>query len=236
MQEQLAKKWRDLAIKGAIRHGSAMAQPCEDLQPGTIVAPHLKNGTEVIVTRYPIVSKDNIRRYTVRQQASSQINAIQRMRFHSPRPSHAAPPVRFDGDQLVVTPASKLPNIASETRHANEENEYDAISKRDKIDYTKATDEEGNRKYTKLRQIAVAIAHNKIGWVATLIGRVQSSVPKPKQPTNLFNHKKQKLLGKLFDALQIEVDSPKSATRTEDYHPNLLSEAKDGQTNSLPPV
>ena len=227
MQEQLAKKWRDLAIKGAIRHGSAMAQPCEDLQPGTIVAPHLKNGTEVIVTRYPIVSKDNIRRYTVDNKLHPELMQYKGCVFIRPDQAMQHHQCDFDGDQLVVTPASKLPNIALETRHANEENEYDAVSKRDKIDYTKATDEEGNRKYTKLRQIAVAIAHNKIGWVATLIGRVQSSVPKPKQPTNLFNHKKQKLLGKLFDALQIEVDSPKSATRTEDYHPNLLSEAKE---------
>jgi len=81
----------------------------------------------------------------------------------------------FDGDQLVITPASKMPNIASETRHANQDNEYDAVEKREKVDYNKATDSDGDRKYTKLRQIAVAIAQNKIGWVATLIGRVQSS-------------------------------------------------------------
>ncbi|MEG3973696.1 hypothetical protein QT970_03610 [Microcoleus sp. herbarium8] len=226
MQEQLAKKWRDLAIKGAIHHGSAMAQPCEDLKPGTIVAPHLKNGTEVIVTRYPIVSKDNIRRYTVDNKSHPELMQYKGCAFIRPDQAMQHHQCDFDGDQLVITPASKLPNIASETRHANQENEYEAVSKRSKIDYTKATDEEGNRKYTKLRQIAVAIAHNKIGWVATLIGRVQSSVPQPKQPTNLFNHKKQKLLGQLFDALQIEVDSPKSATRTEDYHPNLLNLAK----------
>ena len=132
----------------------------------------------------------------------------------------------FDGDQLVVTPASRMPNIASETRHANQENEYDAVEKREKVDYTKATDSDGDRKYTKLRQIAVAIAQNKIGWVATLIGRVQSSAAEPGQPESLFNQQKRQLLGKLFDALQIEVDSPKSATRTEDHHPTLLSKAK----------
>jgi len=73
MQEQLAKKWKDLAIKGAIHHGSAMAQPCENLNPGTIVAPQLRHGTEVIVTRYPIVSKDNIRRYTVDNKSGSSL-------------------------------------------------------------------------------------------------------------------------------------------------------------------
>ena len=226
MQEQLAKKWKDLAIKGAVHHGSAMAQPCEDLQPGTIVAPHLRNGTEVIVTRYPIVSKDNIRRYTVNNKQKPELMQYKGCVFIRPDQAMQHHQCDFDGDQLVVTPAARLPHIAQQTRHANEENEYSPIEKRAKIDYTQATDEEGAPKYTKLRQIAVAIAKNKIGWVATLIGRVQSSAPDSEQPENLFNQQKRKLLGKLFDALQIEVDSPKSATRLEDHHPTLLETAK----------
>ncbi|NES96540.1 MAG: hypothetical protein F6K32_15160 [Desertifilum sp. SIO1I2] len=226
MQEQLAKKWKDLAIKGAIHHGSAMAQPCEDLLPGTIIAPHLRHGTEVIVTRYPIVSKDNIRRYTVNNKQKPEFTRYKGCVFIRPDQAMQHHQCDFDGDQLVVTPASRLPHIAQETRFANEEHEYEAIEKRPKVDYTQATDTEGKRKYTKLRQIAVAIAKNKIGWVATLIGRVQSSAPEPGQPEALFNQRKQKLLGQLFDALQIEVDSPKSATRLEDYHPTLLEAAK----------
>lgn len=222
MQEQLARKWKDLAIKGAIHHGSAMAQPCEDLLPGTIVAPHLRHGTEVIVTRYPIVSKDNIRRYTVNNKQKPELMQYKGCVFIRPDQAMQHHQCDFDGDQLVITPASRLPHIAQETLHANDENQYEAIEKRPKIDYTQATDEDGKRKYTKLRQIAVAIAKNKIGWVATLIGRVQSSVPEAGQPEGLFHQRQQKLLGRLFDALQIEVDSPKSATRLEDHHPNLL--------------
>jgi len=175
MQEQLAKKWKDLAIKGAIHHGSAMAQPCENLNPGTIVAPHLRPGTEVIVTRYPIVSKDNIRRYTVDNKSHPELMQYKGCVFIRPDQAMQHHQCDFDGDQLVITPASKMPNIASETRHANQDNEYEAVEKREKVDYNKATDSDGDRKYTKLRQIAVAIAQNKIGWVATLIGRVQSS-------------------------------------------------------------
>ncbi|MGK7875427.1 MAG: hypothetical protein AB4426_19640 [Xenococcaceae cyanobacterium] len=227
MRDQLAKKWRDLAIKGAVHHGSAMAQPCDDLKPGTIVAPHLKHGTEVIVTRYPIVSKDNIRRYTVDNKQKPKLLRYKGCAFIRPDQAMQHHQCDFDGDQLVITPADKLPHIAKETRHANEENEYDAVKKRKKIDYTQAKDEKGKLKYTKLRQIAVAIAKNKIGWVATSIGRVQSSVPEPGQPHSLFEQRKRKLLNKLFDALQIEVDSPKSATRLEDHHPNLLKEAKN---------
>ena len=175
MQEQLAKKWKDLAIKGAIHHGSAMAQPCENLNSGTIVAPQLRPGTEVIVTRYPIVSKDNIRRYTVDNKSHPELMQYKGCVFIRPDQAMQHHQCDFDGDQLVITPASKMPNIASETRHANQDNEYEAVEKREKVDYNKATDSDGDRKYTKLRQIAVAIAQNKIGWVATLIGRVQSS-------------------------------------------------------------
>ncbi len=226
MREQLAKKWRDLAIKGAIYHGSAMAQPCDDLKPGTIVAPHLKHGTEVIVTRYPIVSKDNIRRYTVDNRQKRELLKYRGCAFIRSDQAMQHHQCDFDGDQLVITPAWKIPHIAAETRHANEENEYEPVQKRPKIDYTQARDERGRLKYTKLRQIAVAIAKNKIGWVATLIGRVQSSVPQPGQPERLFTQKQRKLLDRLFDALQIEVDSPKSATRLEDYHPYLLQQAQ----------
>ncbi|MCU0546124.1 MAG: hypothetical protein MUE44_28805 [Oscillatoriaceae cyanobacterium Prado104] len=226
MREQLAKKWKDLAIKGAVHHGSAMAQPCEDLKPGTIVAPHLRHGTEVIVTRYPIVSKDNIRRYTADNKSHPELMQYKGCAFIRPDQAMQHHQCDFDGDQLVITPASRMPNIAKETRHANEENEYDAVEKREKVDYTKALDRDGNRKYTKLRQIAAAIAQNKIGWVATLIGRVQSSVPESEQPESLFDRNKRKLLGQLFDALQIEVDTPKSAARLEDHHPTLLEKAK----------
>lgn len=226
MRTQLAKKWRDLAVKGSLYHDSAMAQPFDNLKPGTIVASHLRHGTEVIVTRYPIVSKDNIRRYTVdnRQQPDLLkyrgcvfIRSDQAMQHHQ---------CDFDGDQLVVTPTNKIPHIAAETRHANQENEYQLVQKRPKIDYTQAKDEKGQSQYTKLRQIAIAIAKNKIGWVATLIGRVQSSVAQPQESPDIFEKKKRKLLNQLFDALQIEVDSPKSATRLEDYHPLLLQQAK----------
>ncbi|NEO98710.1 MAG: hypothetical protein F6K58_08525 [Symploca sp. SIO2E9] len=226
MRDQLAKKWRDLAIKGAVHHGSAMAQPCNDLKSGTIVAPHLKHGTQVLVTRYPIVSKDNIRRYTVDNKQQPELLKYRGCAFIRPDQAMQHHQCDFDGDQLVITPASRMPHIATETRHANQENEYEPVQKRQKIDYTQAKDEQGKLKYTKLRQIAVAIAKNKIGWVATLIGRVQSSVPESGQPPGLFEQKKRQLLNKLFDALQIEVDSPKSATRLEDHHPNLLNTAK----------
>ncbi len=223
-RSQLRKIWLNLAIKGALHHDSAMAQPCDNLKPGTIAAPHLGNGTEVIVTRYPIVSKDNIRRYTVdNNQPAAQsllnyrgcvfIRSDQAMQHHQ---------CDFDGDQLIVTPTTRFPQISQEIRQANEPAEYPSVVKRKKIDY-------GQPKYTNLRQIAAAIKQNSIGHVATLIGRVQSSSnPYQKQSRrSKFEFAKRQLLGKLFDALQIEVDSPKSATRYQDHHEELITHTRN---------
>ncbi len=60
-RDQLRKRWLELANKGANTLESAMAQPQPaDIKPGTVIAPHIISGTEVIVTRYPIINKDNI--------------------------------------------------------------------------------------------------------------------------------------------------------------------------------
>ena len=223
-RSQLRKIWLNLAIKGALHHDSAMAQPGDNLKPGTIAAPHLGNGTEVIVTRYPIVSKDNIRRYTVdNHQPAAQsllnyrgcvfIRSDQAMQHHQ---------CDFDGDQLIVTPTTRFPQISQEIRQANEPAEYPSVVKREKIDY-------GKPQYTNLRQIAAAIKQNSIGHVATLIGRVQSSSNPYQKPSrrSKFDFAKRQLLGKLFDALQIEVDSPKSATRYQDHHEELIAQTRN---------
>ena len=223
-RSQLRKIWLNLAIKGALHHDSAMAQPCERALPGTIVAPHLKNGTEVIVTRYPIVSKDNIRRYTVdnNQPAAQSLLHYRGCIFIRPDQAMQHHQCDFDGDQLIVTPASRFPQIAKEIRKAEEPAEYPSVVKREKTDY-------GSPKYTNLKQIAAAIKQNSIGYVATLIGRVQSSSnPYQKQSRReKFETAKHKLLGQLFDALQIEVDSPKSAARYQDYHGDIISLTKN---------
>ncbi len=223
-RSQLRKIWLNLAIKGALHHDSAMAQPCDRLKAGTIAAPHLAHGTEVIVTRYPIVSKDNIRRYTVdNHQPAAQsllnyrgcifIRSDQAMQHHQ---------CDFDGDQLIVTPAARFPQISQEIRQANEPTEYPSVVKREKTDY-------GKPKYNNLKQIAAAIKQNSIGYVATLIGRVQSSSNPYQKPSrrSKFASAKRQLLGKLFDALQIEVDSPKSAARYQDHHGDLIARTKN---------
>jgi len=198
-----------------------MAQPCDDLKKGTIVAPHLENGTEVIVTRYPIISKDNIRRYTVDNEQKPELKKYFGCAFIRPDQAMEHHQCDFDGDQLVITPALLMPKIASEIRHANDpERDFKKVTKREKVSYRDSCDTRP--------KIAVAIGQNNIGRIATAIGRIQTSAnsnPNPKIQS-IFEHKKQKLLDDLFDALQIEVDSPKSATRSEDYHPHLAEKVK----------
>lgn len=220
LRSQLAKSWRDLAVKGGVKLTGIMAQPAYDIQPGTIIAPHLKDGTEVLITRYPIVCKDNIRKYLVdnKQAAATKLKHYRGCIFIHPSQAMTNHQCDFDGDNLVLIEANKIPHIAAETRQANEPTEYDAIIKRPKIDYT--------TQYNTLRQIAVAIPKNQIGRIATAIGRVKSSVAHPDEPQGMFKHKQRKLLQRLFNGLQIEVDSPKSVERSLDIDPKLLDDTK----------
>jgi hypothetical protein len=222
-RSQLKKLWLNLALKGAVSHGSAMAQPCEDLKEGTIVAPHLDDGEEVIVTRYPIVSKDNIRRYTVdnSQPAARSLLHYKGCAFIRPDQAMEHHQCDFDGDQLVISYASKFPNIAKEIRHANEPAEFAPIAKQPKVKY-------GLPQYKNLREVAVGINNNNIGYIATLIGRVQSSVNETDSSLSQkrFARKKEILLDRLFNALQIEVDSPKSSVRHQDNDPDIATLAK----------
>ena len=236
MQRQLQERWKDLAIKGAVEHGSAMAQPCDDLKPGTIVASNLEQGEKVIVTRYPIVSSDNIRCYTVDNEQKPELKSYKGCVFIRPDEAMKNHQCDFDGDQLVVTPAKLLPNIAAETKHANDNPSFAPVEKRKKVDYIDVVDDKGNKRFNGLSSIAMVIQKNQIGQVATAIGRVVSSSPKEGEDPVYFQKKQGKLLNKLFDALQIEVDSPKSATRSKDVYPYLKKEIKDWTKEYPSPV
>ncbi|MEN9565015.1 MAG: hypothetical protein RLZZ69_211 [Cyanobacteriota bacterium] len=226
-QEQLRNRWLELATKGANTLESAMAQPA-DLQPGTVVAPHLNNGTEVIVTRYPIINKDNIRRYVVDNEQASDLMKTQGCVFINPAEAMKYHQCDFDGDQLVCTPADLLPQITAETRTAlpqydtqgNDLNrDFNPVIKKDKVAYPQSD----------LKQMALAVRLNSIGRIANAIGRVNCAQPNPEadlKDQQYFLKFKAGLMDTLFDSLQIEVDSPKSATRYTDYYPELNKQLK----------
>ncbi|MBW4693863.1 MAG: hypothetical protein KME27_19135 [Lyngbya sp. HA4199-MV5] len=130
----------------------------------------------------------------------------------------------------MVSPASQLSNVAKETLRAGEPGRFEAVKQRPKLAYTEVVTDDGGLKYQNLAQIAAAANQNKVGLVATNIGRVQSSMPGEGENVERFERRQRKLLNRLFQALQVEVDSPKSAERLEDIKEiegeNLLSDAK----------
>ncbi|WP_234301124.1 hypothetical protein [Sphaerospermopsis aphanizomenoides] len=225
--DYIANQWRDLAIKSGYSHSSGMAMPCDRLPRGKICVPHLPEG-EVILTRYPIVNSDNIRLYS--NIHDPELKKTRNVVWIHPKDAEEYHQADFDGDQLMVSPASKLPNIAKETLRAGEPGRFEPVKQRPKLAYTEITDEQGNLKYRDLSQIAAVANQNKVGLVATNIGRVQSSTPREGENIERFTRRQRKLLNRLFQALQVEVDSPKSAERLEDIQEidgaNLLADAK----------
>ncbi|WP_036488920.1 hypothetical protein [Myxosarcina sp. GI1] len=221
-RDQLRKRWLELATKGANTLESAMAQPA-DIKPGTVIATHLISGTEVIVTRYPIINKDNIRRYVVDNEQISELIDTRGCVFINPDDAMRYHQCDFDGDQLVCTPCDLLPTIAAETRTArvqldaegNDINrDFNPVVKKQKKAYPQSD----------LKHMALAVRLNSIGRIANAIGRVNCSQPNPDadiQDQQYFVKFKRELMDVLFDSLQVEVDSPKSSSRYTDYYPDL---------------
>jgi hypothetical protein len=226
-QEQLRNRWAELATKGANTLESAMAQPA-DLKPGTVAASHLINGTEVIVTRYPIINKDNIRRYLVDNEQAPELMNSKGCIFINPDDAMKYHQCDFDGDQLVCSPVDLFPTIAQETRTAqahldsegNDINrDFNPVIKKKKEAYTQSD----------LKHMALAVRLNSIGRIANAIGRVNCAQPNPEadlKDQQLFLQHQAGMMDVLFDSLQIEVDSPKSSTRYTDYYPDLNKQLK----------
>jgi len=225
--DYVAGRWRDLAIKSGYSHSSGMALPSDDLPRGTVCVPHLPEG-DVILTRYPIVNSDNIRLY--RNSHDPELKKTRNVIWINPQDAEEHHQADFDGDQLMVSAASQLPNVAKETLRAGEPGQFEAVKQRPKLAYSEVVTDDGGSKYQNLAQIAAAANQNKVGLVATNIGRVQSSMPGEGENVERFERRQRKLLNRLFQALQVEVDSPKSAERLEDIKEiegeNLLADAK----------
>ena len=226
-KEQLRKRWLELATKGANTLLSAMAQPA-DIKPGTVVAPHLETGTEVVVTRYPIINKDNVRRYVVDNEQASDLLETRGCVFINPDDAMKYHQCDFDGDQLVCTPADLFPHIAAETRTAIAQ--YDVLGNDLNCDFKPVIKKEKTAYVqSNLKHMALVVRLNSIGRIANAIGRVHCAQPNPEADLKDRQHFlkfKAGLMDALFDSLQIEVDSPKSANRYTDYYPQLNQQLK----------
>ena len=216
MKRYLKKKWANLAINGGYKHSSGMAQPTDLLQPGQVCIPHLPTG-EVIVTRNPIPSIDNIRRYeNVHIPELCQKKNTVWMRPDEAEKHHQAD---FDGDQMVVDHVSRLPNIAREVSKANGPNQFESVSQRPKLSYVDVLATKGEP--TTMAHIAIAASQNKVGIVAKRIGQVMSAEPSEVEARNPdaisgFKEEQKQYLNRLIKAMQVEVDYGKNAERLED--------------------
>ncbi|MGG6262798.1 hypothetical protein ACQ4M3_20510 [Leptolyngbya sp. AN03gr2] len=163
MREFLAGQWKELSIKSGFQHSSGMALPNADLPRGTVCIPHLPEG-DVVVTRYPIVSRDNIRVYeNVRHPKLCRSKGVF---WFNPEDAEQYHQGDFDGDQIVCSPADKIPTIAKEALRAGEDGEFIPVVQRKKVAYTDDL---------PLYQVAYNACQNDVGRVAINIGRVKSA-------------------------------------------------------------
>lgn len=228
MRDYVAGQWKDLAIKSGFKHSSGMALPAPELERGTVCIPHLPEG-DVIITRYPIISQDNIRVYHNNPNTEG-LSRTRNVVWIHPQDNKNDFQGDFDGDQLVVTPAKDLPNIAKETLRAGEPGRFIPVVQRPKRAYNEYTetnpDGEEQRKYTKLYEVAYAASQNSVGVIAISIGRIASATPADGEDTQQFEKEQRKLLGRLMPALQIEVDYTKNAERFTDVDHVTLPNGK----------
>ncbi|WP_008318604.1 hypothetical protein [Leptolyngbya sp. PCC 6406] len=241
----LQRQWQELAVNGGFKHHSALAQPAPQLQSGQVCIPGVADGEEVIVTRSPIPSKDNIRKYINR--SVPKLCQYENVIWMHPADAAQFHQGDFDGDQMQWSYAKDLPHIAQEVAWTHEPGDFEAIVQRPKqpyilVDRSGFTFEPATHMQPapvlsgNLREAAAYGSENKVGIVATLIGRVQGSQPDSEDRSSpealaAFHQDKKALLTRLMQALQIEVDYGKSAERLEDVEEiggsTLLAEAKD---------
>ncbi|OLP17414.1 hypothetical protein BST81_16610 [Leptolyngbya sp. 'hensonii'] len=211
-QEMLQEQWRSLATKGAFRFSSGMAVPIPDLEPGCVCIPHLPEG-DVLLTRYPIVSSDNIRvAENVHLGGWEHLQGICGIHPEDTGTFQSD----FDGDQFICCPAERLPHIAQETLRLEDKGRFQPIIKYPKQSYLAARNHQGRAQYPTLAHVAVETNRGEMALVSSWIGRVQDSIPTPEEDPASFQVQKQELLEKLFQAMQIEVDHPKNPMKYTD--------------------
>ena len=205
MKTRLANLWKELAINSGVKLSSGMTLPCPDLPRGTICAGHLPDGEDIVLTRYPVLNKDNIRKYT--NEHRPELTKTKGVIWVNPEDFEEFHQGDFDGDKAAVKRAKEIPNIAKEIRRAGENATYDFIPviQAQKVPYTGS-----------MQKIATASLQQKVGIVATNIGRVASAIPNENENEKLFRKQQKKLIIGLSIMEQYEVDYQKNSLRGED--------------------
>ncbi|MBD2093253.1 hypothetical protein H6F67_25750 [Microcoleus sp. FACHB-1515] len=232
LERATARAWNNLASKSAVKFRSGMAIPASasELDRSQVCIPGVPDGEIVLLTRYPIINRDNIRKYVnVAHPTLSRLKGTIAIRGESQGdPGDAAEfhQMDFDGDEAAYLLARDYPNVARECywAGANAKYDFDPVTQRPKQSYLDIRDEQGDRKYRNLASIAVASSNHSVGRIANYIGRVQCSSSNPREQPKQFRAAQRSLLNRCFDGLQVEVDYGKSALRIADTDPMLIDD------------
>ena len=222
VRQQLQNEWKRLATKGAVDLEAATAIP-GDIKKGTIIAPHLKDGEQVILTRYPIINGDNIRTFTVDNSQPGALEYLDEQGIFVIRQDQFALYQQgdHDGDKAVLIPAHRMPSIAAECLPAAKEGEqeqfrFPQVIKEAKIPYDNSD----------LKRTALKVRQGDVGIVANAIAKIWNQKAHPEASP----HRKQKLeqskmqqMGVAALMLQRAVDKPKSNTTID---PDFLDSVK----------
>ncbi|PSF28338.1 hypothetical protein C7H19_24720 [Aphanothece hegewaldii CCALA 016] len=157
LQKFLQRQWLDLATGRAIKFQAALAQPSLDLKENEVCVPKIPDGTELIVTRSPLVNSNGVIVLTNRHLP--QLMKLEGSIHIHPDTAAKHLQADFDGDRLAFERADRYPTLTAEIKESLlPQNRYPDVIKRDKIPYSGSFEE-----------IAVSAVKNDIGKIANQI-------------------------------------------------------------------
>ncbi|MEO0844273.1 MAG: hypothetical protein AAF063_36195, partial [Cyanobacteria bacterium J06643_5] len=155
LQEFARKQWVDIATGRSIKFTSGLAQPSLDLQKDEICIPYLKEGSEIIVTRSPLINSNGV--ITLKNKHLSTM--LPGCVYIHPKTAMDNMQCDFDGDLLAFASSEEFPKLAAEVKQKNlPVNRHPDIIKKEKVPY------QGS-----FAEIAVSAMENKIGIIANEI-------------------------------------------------------------------
>lgn len=173
-KRSLKKKWTRLAINGAVRMKSFMAQPDDSLADLTFTCKHIEN-TEHITYRYPVRHWGDIQLWDCVAKPENDkyegVFFVSHVTFGGTGVNGEAPYGQggdFDGDYGNAIASSELPNIAQRIRDWEDENSPHYRPRPGVIKAPK------NPIQDSLKQVALRSMDNQTGLVASLIMHAQA--------------------------------------------------------------
>ncbi|MCT7965057.1 hypothetical protein NG799_01760 [Laspinema sp. D1] len=173
VSRSLQKKWRRLAINGAVRMSSFMAQPDDSLGDMTFSCKHLEK-VEHISYRYPVRHWGDIQLWDCVPSPNDEYNGVfftSHVTFGGTGIDGKAPHGQggdFDGDYGNAIKAEKLPNIAQRIRDWDDESSPHYRRRPSVIKAPKSPIQ------NTLKQVALRSMDNQTGAVASMIMYAQA--------------------------------------------------------------